>query len=59
MKVQKKKNTFKRIEKEMKDLGFDEVEVDPMGNILGYMGTGKTLIAFDAHIDTVGNWQPR
>ena len=45
----------------MKDLGFDEVEVDPMGNILGYMGSGKTLIAFDAHIDTVGignrdNW---
>ena len=32
-----------------------------MGNVLGYMGTGKTLIAFDAHIDTVGignrnNW---
>jgi len=50
-----------RIKKEMEDLGFDEVEVDPMGNILGYMGSGKTLIAFDAHIDTVGignrdNW---
>ena len=33
-----------------------------MGNILGYMGTGKTLIGFDAHIDTVGignikNWE--
>lgn len=55
------KDHVKRIEQEMKDLGFDEVEVDPMGNILGYMGTGKTLIAFDAHIDTVGignrdNW---
>lgn len=52
----------RRIEKEMIDLGFDEVEVDPMGNILGYMGNGKTLIAFDAHIDTVGignrdNWK--
>ena len=56
------KEHVQRIEKEMKDLGFDEVEVDPMGNILGYMGTGKTLIAFDAHIDTVGignrdNWK--
>ena len=56
-----KNEHVQRIEKEMKDLGFDEVEVDPMGNILGYMGTGKTLIAFDAHIDTVGignrdNW---
>ncbi len=53
---------IKRIEKEMKDLGFDKVEIDPMGNVLGYMGTGKTLIAYDAHIDTVGlgelsNWK--
>ena len=34
------KEHVQRIEKEMKDLGFDEVEVDPMGNILGYMGSG-------------------
>jgi|GEM_PF-2197418 len=47
------KDHVKRIEQEMKDLGFDEVEVDPMGNILGYMGTGKTLIAFDGHIQLV------
>jgi len=44
---------IKRIEKEMNDLGFDEVTIDGMGNILGYMGSGKTLIAYDAHIDTV------
>ncbi len=52
----------RRIEQEMKAVGFDKVEVDPMGNVLGYMGTGKKLIAFDAHIDTVGignkdNWK--
>lgn len=52
---------IKRIAKEMNDLGFDKVEIDKMGNVLGYMGTGKTLIAYDAHIDTVGigeksNW---
>lgn len=52
----------RRIEQEMKKLGFDNVDIDPMGNILGYMGQGKTLIAFDAHIDTVGigessNWK--
>ena len=52
----------RRIEAEMKKLGFDKVEIDPMGNILGYMGCGKTLIAFDGHIDTVGlgeksNWK--
>ena len=43
-----------RIAEEMRKLEFDKVEIDPMGNVLGYMGTGKTLIGFDAHIDTVG-----
>ncbi|MDO4749845.1 MAG: YgeY family selenium metabolism-linked hydrolase [Eubacteriales bacterium] len=52
----------RRIVAEMKKLGFDEVRIDPMGNILGIMGSGETLIGFDAHIDTVGignraNWQ--
>jgi putative selenium metabolism hydrolase len=50
-----------RIKKEMEDLGFDRVEIDKMGNILGYMGNGDKIIAYDAHIDTVGigniaNW---
>ena len=50
-----------RIRREMQALEFDEVTVDPQGNILGYMGSGKELIAFDAHIDNVGignraNW---
>jgi acetylornithine deacetylase/succinyl-diaminopimelate desuccinylase-like protein len=52
---------IRRIAKEMADVGFDKVVIDPMGNVLGTMGTGKTLIAYDAHIDTVGvgnraNW---
>jgi len=51
-----------RIAEEMKAVGFDKVEIDKMGNIFGYMGTGETLIGFDAHIDTVGignraNWE--
>lgn len=50
-----------RIKKEMEKVGFDRVEIDPMGNILGYMGHGTHVIAMDAHIDTVGigdinNW---
>lgn len=54
-------SVIKRIEKEMNTLGFDKVEIDKMGNVLGYMGSGETLIAYDAHIDTVGlgelsNW---
>ncbi|MDR1043063.1 MAG: YgeY family selenium metabolism-linked hydrolase [Clostridiales Family XIII bacterium] len=48
------KETAARIVEEMKKLGFDEAGLDPMGNTVGYMGSGKTLIAFDAHIDTVG-----
>ena len=45
---------IKRIAEEMRALEFDKVEIDKMGNVLGYMGTGKTLIAYDGHIDTVG-----
>lgn len=43
-----------RIRAEMVKVGFDRVDIDPMGNILGYIGHGKHLIAMDAHIDTVG-----
>ncbi len=55
------KDVVLRIKQEMELVGFDWIEIDPMGNILGYIGKGKTLIAMDAHIDTVGvgnmeNW---
>ena len=51
-----------RIKEEMEKVGFDKITIDPMGNILGYIGHGKHLIAMDAHIDTVGigeinNWE--
>ncbi len=51
----------KRIKEEMEKLGFDKAEIDPMGNVLGWMGDGEKVIAFDGHIDTVGlgemsNW---
>ena len=48
------KEVVLRIKKEMEKVGFDKVEIDGMGNILGYIGNGKHLIAMDAHIDTVG-----
>ncbi len=49
------------IKAEMEKLGYDEVEVDGLGNIIGWMGTGDKIIAIDSHIDTVGignidNW---
>lgn len=52
----------KRIKEEMEKLGFDKAWIDGQGNVLGEMGTGKTQICFDGHIDTVGignidNWE--
>ena len=50
------------IMEEMKKVGFDEIKTDNMGNVLGFVGTGDKIIAFDGHIDTVGvgnmdNWK--
>ena len=52
---------IRRIKEEMEKVGFDRVEIDKMGNVLGFIGSGPRIIAFDAHIDTVGvgnrsNW---
>lgn len=56
---------IQRIKQEMQKVGFDEIKIDPMGNILGRIGHGSRVIAMDAHIDTVGvgdleewNWDP-
>ena len=53
---------IRRIAEEMENLGFDKVEIDPEGNVLGWMGSGERIIAIDSHIDTVGignieNWK--
>ena len=37
----------------MEEFGFDEVRVDQVGNVLGRVGSGKTVLLYDAHIDTV------
>ncbi|HSN93607.1 MAG TPA: YgeY family selenium metabolism-linked hydrolase [Anaerolineaceae bacterium] len=52
------KNVGERIANEMRKLHFDEVRFDKMGNILGRIGNGKTVIVFDSHIDTVGVGDP-
>ena len=51
----------KRIAAELEKLGYDEVKVDGLGNVMGFMGEGDKIIAIDSHIDTVGignieNW---
>ncbi len=45
---------IQRIRQEMEKAGFDEVRVDPLGNILGRIGTGRHVLMMDAHTDTVG-----
>ena len=49
----KEKEVIKVIKKEMEKTGFDEVRIDGLGNVIGRIGNGKKIIAFDAHIDTV------
>lgn len=43
----------RRVQAEMEAAGFDEVKVDGFGNVLGRVGDGPRVIAFDAHLDTV------
>jgi putative selenium metabolism hydrolase len=47
-----------RIQAEMKKLGFDEVRFDKMGNTIGRIGSGKRVLVYDSHIDTVGIGDP-
>ena len=55
------KEVVECIKKEMEKLGYDKVEVDGLGNVIGYLGSGDKIIALDSHVDTVGignidNW---
>ena len=47
-----------RVKEEMKKVGFDEITIDPMGNLLGKIGNGERVIAYDSHLDTVGVGDP-
>ncbi len=44
----------RRIKAEMEALGYDEVGIDAMGNLVGRVGSGARTILFDSHVDTVG-----
>jgi putative selenium metabolism hydrolase len=44
---------IERIAHEMKTVGFGSVEIDDFGNVIGRIGSGRHVIAFDAHVDTV------
>jgi len=44
---------IQRIKKEIEIIGYDEVRIDGMGNLIGRIGSGKKIIAIDGHVDTV------
>lgn len=55
------KNMQEELMRQMEEAGFDEVKMDPLGNVIGRIGHGKKILAIDAHIDTVdvgnmANW---
>jgi len=41
------------LKRQMEEVGFDEVKIDGLGNVLGKIGNGKRILAIDAHMDTV------
>ncbi len=53
-------DVVRRIEQEMERLEFDDAQIDPMGNLIGRVGSGPVQVALDAHVDTVDvqpdNW---
>jgi putative selenium metabolism hydrolase len=46
------------LEHEMKGLGLPEVFTDSIGNVVGRFGSGKRVILYDSHVDTVGVGDP-
>ena len=44
----------RRIESLCRESGFDEVRIDALGNVIARLGHGPRVLAFDAHVDTVG-----
>lgn len=51
-------NAIAFLKRKMTEFGFDEVIQDPVGNILGRVGSGKTVMVYDAHVDTVDPGDP-
>ena len=47
------KEVQEEVMRQMREAGFDEVTMDPLGNVLGRIGNGPVILAIDGHIDTV------
>ena len=49
---------IRRIATEMEQLGYDQVVIDKVGNVIGTIGNGPTKILFDSHVDHVDVTDP-
>jgi putative selenium metabolism hydrolase len=58
----REKEVAAKLAGQMRAAGFDEVTIDGLGNVIGRIGRGSRILAFDGHIDTVdvgnpANWK--
>ena len=44
---------IKAVAAKMNELNYDHVQIDGMGNVMGTLGHGDSIIMFDSHVDTV------
>lgn len=54
----REKMVAEEVHRQMTEAGFDEVRFDALGNVIGRIGNGKTILVFDGHIDTVDTGNP-
>ncbi len=52
------KNVVHAIKNQIQKAGFDEVKIDGLGNVIGRIGSGATVLAIDGHVDTVDTGNP-
>jgi len=52
------KKVVERIRQEMVHLGYEMSKLDPMGNLIGRIGTGSRILAIDGHCDVVDVGNP-
>lgn len=49
----KEREVQHELKRQMEEAGFDEVNFDGLGNVIGRIGNGSKILAFDGHVDTV------
>ncbi len=54
----KEKEVIQRIQEEMEHIGYDEIKVDGLGNLLGRVGNGSRVLVIDGHCDVVDVGNP-